>query len=216
MVRNFIGLVAPLLAVAACQRAGDRTSTQPADRGIDAAEAFVDAFYSFERGRLESILAAARESAPEIIYYQGWAEGGNYEIVSRAPCKRIRPETVSCSITVKDDLIGALGIDFNVTDTLSPQSRPAPTTRRSMSSPSSGSVGNTRNSSLSPARVSLTAVRRRVHAPGRWYGDTRNMPPVQYRLIQPEAPRAVKDAFSPSGCVPSAAPPRLRNPQEPP
>jgi hypothetical protein len=117
MVRNFMGLVATLLAVAACQRAGDRTSTQPADRAIDAAEAFIDAFYSFERGRLEPILAAARESAPEILYYQGWAEGGNYEIVSRAPCKRIRPETVSCSITVKDDLIGALGIDFNVTDT---------------------------------------------------------------------------------------------------
>ena len=117
MARNFLGLVALSIAVTACSHAEDGGSTQPADRGIDVGEAFIDAFYSFERGRLEPILAAARESAPEIFFYQGWAEGGNYEIVRRAPCKRLRPEAVSCSITVKDDLIGALGIQFNVTDT---------------------------------------------------------------------------------------------------
>jgi hypothetical protein len=33
------------------------------------------------------------------------------------PCKTITETTVSCSITVQDDLVLALGIDFDVTDT---------------------------------------------------------------------------------------------------
>ena len=84
---------------------------------VAAAEAFVDAFYSFDAERLKATLSAAPESVPRIAYYQGWAEGGNYVIVQRMPCRVESPERVTCSITVKDDLIQALGTGFDVTDT---------------------------------------------------------------------------------------------------
>jgi hypothetical protein len=84
---------------------------------LAAAEAFVDAFYSFDAERLKEVLAAAPESVPRIAYYQGWAEGGNYVVVQRMPCRMELPELVTCSIRVKDDLIQALGTGFNVTDT---------------------------------------------------------------------------------------------------
>ena len=89
----------------------------PKELSIAAAEAYVDAFYSFDPEELKSVLASAEESLLKMLFYQGWAEGGNYEIVNRFPCARSGDETIDCSITVKDDLIGALGIDFHVTDT---------------------------------------------------------------------------------------------------
>ncbi len=81
------------------------------------AEEFIDAFYSFRPKPLRALLSSAEESIPSIVYYQGWARGGNYKIVNRAPCARDTPQDVSCAITVQDDLMLALGIDFNVTDT---------------------------------------------------------------------------------------------------
>ena len=51
------------------------------------------------------------------MFYQGWARGGNYKIVRRTPGKSDGASDVVCAITVKDDLIAALGINFNVTDT---------------------------------------------------------------------------------------------------
>lgn len=87
------------------------------DPRLAAAEAFVDAFYSFDAERLNAALSAAPESVPRIAYYQGWAEGGNYTVVQRMPCRAESPEFVNCSITVKDDLIQALGTGFDVTDT---------------------------------------------------------------------------------------------------
>lgn len=80
-------------------------------------EALIDAFYSFEKNQLEALLAGAAESRASLIYYQGWAEGGNYKIVERKPCAAISPSSVSCAITVKDDPMLALKLDFNVTDT---------------------------------------------------------------------------------------------------
>ena len=80
------------------------------------AEEFIDAFYSFDSARLEAILESAKDSIPSIVYYQGWAKGGNYEIVDRMPCV-VTEGQVSCSITVEDDHMRALGIDFDVTDT---------------------------------------------------------------------------------------------------
>lgn len=92
--------------------------SQPADgQNVAAAEAVIDAFYSFDKSRLTSAMASAGESIPAIVFYQGWAEGGNYRVVNRMACKEETPGEVSCSVTVKDDLIGALGIGFNVTDT---------------------------------------------------------------------------------------------------
>ena len=84
---------------------------------LAAAEAFVDAFYSFDPERLRETMSAAPESVPRIVYYQGWAEGGNYLVVQRMPCRAESAELVTCSITVKDDLIQALGTGFDVTDT---------------------------------------------------------------------------------------------------
>jgi hypothetical protein len=84
---------------------------------LAAAEAFVDAFYSFDPDRLKETLAAAPESVPRIVYYQGWAQGGNYVVVQRMPCRAESAELVTCSITVKDDLIQALGTGSDVTDT---------------------------------------------------------------------------------------------------
>lgn len=84
---------------------------------LAAAEAFVAAFYSFNPERLRAALSAAPESVPRIVYYQGWAQGGNYQVVQRTPCRVESREQVSCSVTVRDDLIQALGTGFNVTDT---------------------------------------------------------------------------------------------------
>lgn len=81
------------------------------------ANQFIDAFYSFNRDSLASILSNAIESQPEILYYQKWAECGNYKIINRGDCIEKNDTMVLCPITVKDDLIGALKIDFNVTDT---------------------------------------------------------------------------------------------------
>lgn len=78
---------------------------------------FIDAFYSFNRDSLQGILASAKKSQPEILYYQKWAECANYEIVDRTQYFEKNDSLVIFPITVKDDLMGALAIDFNVTDT---------------------------------------------------------------------------------------------------
>lgn len=81
------------------------------------AENFVDSFYSFNPERLKSILLYAKKSMPKIVYYQGWAKGGNYTVAKRKRCVIESSQVISCSITVIDDLMLALAIDFNVTDT---------------------------------------------------------------------------------------------------
>ena len=111
------GLIVSLAALAGCSGLLDTREPTGSDGNLVAAEAFVDAFYSFDSAKLKNILAAAEGSIPEIAFYQGWAQGGHYRIVRRSPCRAESATTVSCSITVKDDLIGALGIDFDVTDT---------------------------------------------------------------------------------------------------
>ena len=84
---------------------------------IKIASEFIDAFYSFDRYRLKEALSNAQESQPAILYYQKWAECGNYEINKRHDCIVVNDSIIKCPVTVKDDLIGALGLDFNVTDT---------------------------------------------------------------------------------------------------
>lgn len=87
------------------------------DNTLSTAESLIDAFYSFDPDQLEPLLAHAQSSKPSLMYYQGWAEGGNYKIVNRQACVSIESDLVSCSIRVEDDPILALGIDFKVTDT---------------------------------------------------------------------------------------------------
>ena len=84
---------------------------------IAKAEEFIDAFYSYDADRLDASLKYAESSKPDILYYQGWAEGGNYKIVNRKPCAPVRASTIACPVTVDDDLGNALGLAFEVTDT---------------------------------------------------------------------------------------------------
>jgi hypothetical protein len=91
--------------------------TAGAPSPLAAAEALIDAFYSFDPVRLRSALVSAPKSAPQILYSQGWAQGGNYVVKERKPCRLEKPEEVLCDITVKDDLIGALRTGYDVTDT---------------------------------------------------------------------------------------------------
>lgn len=81
------------------------------------AERFVSAFYAFEPEPLGALLEQAGDSKAGMLFYQGWAVGGNYIVLNRMPCEVTTDGTVSCSITVQDDLVMALGIDFDVTDT---------------------------------------------------------------------------------------------------
>ena len=81
------------------------------------ATAFVDAFYSFDRDSLQAVLSQAKASQPEILYYQKWAECGHYEVMDRDSPFEKNDSTVIFPVTVKDDLMSALQIDFNVTDT---------------------------------------------------------------------------------------------------
>jgi len=110
----FLLTVAAILLQAACR---DDRAPAVQDVNVAAAEHFVDAFYSFDGDRLKSTLTSARDSVPSIVYYQGWAAGGHYSIVTRRPCVPEGIASASCSITVKDDLMRALGIPFDVTDT---------------------------------------------------------------------------------------------------
>lgn len=101
---------------AACAATRPTATTAPSDPRLAAAEALVDAFYSFDPGRLRRAMSGAASSVPKILYYQGWAEGGNYVVVERKPCRASTADEVRCDITVRDDLIGALGTGYNVTD----------------------------------------------------------------------------------------------------
>lgn len=83
---------------------------------VRTAEAFVDAFYSFDPDRLGALLASADESGARTLAYQAWAEGGHYAIIERAPCEEIQATEVRCSITVRDDMIAALDLGWWVTD----------------------------------------------------------------------------------------------------
>lgn len=81
-----------------------------------AAEKLIDAFYSYSPRQLLLALADAPASQPQLLFYQGWAEGGNYAIIERQPCQFVSESEVTCAITVRDDLIAALGTGYWVTD----------------------------------------------------------------------------------------------------
>lgn len=82
-----------------------------------AAERLIDAFYSFDPAQLRAAMTHAPASQPQLLYYQGWAQGGNYAVLERQPCRFTAHGEVSCDITVRDDLIATLGTGYWVTDT---------------------------------------------------------------------------------------------------
>jgi hypothetical protein len=105
------------LLTTACTESAPTDTQSQTDKNVQTAEAFIDAFYAFDPAALERLLASAPESAPAMLYYQGWAEGGNYKIVERRLCEAASSDVVRCAITVQDDPVLALDIDFHVTDT---------------------------------------------------------------------------------------------------
>ena len=110
----FYGL---LVLSTSCKNDSHRNVTNTHVSNTVVANKFIDAFYSFNSDTLESILSEARTSQPNILYYQKWAECGNYEIITRHDCFEKNDSLVICPVTVKDDLMAGLNINFNVTDT---------------------------------------------------------------------------------------------------
>lgn len=94
----------------------DISATTSPDEALALAEEFIDGFYSWDRSALEGLPWSENADLGEITYYQGWAEAGNYRVLDRQPCQ-MRGSEVTCDVTVEDDLIKALGLEFNVTDT---------------------------------------------------------------------------------------------------
>jgi len=84
---------------------------------LTTAEGMIDAFYSFDSSSLRPFLSESEDAGAGILSYQAWAEGGNYIVLSRAPCTSESESVISCSITVQDDPVVALETGFNVTDT---------------------------------------------------------------------------------------------------
>jgi hypothetical protein len=116
MKTRFLRFFIVAFMAGACGKAGDADDAPAANPDLTTAETFVDAFYSFDPGRLTSLLSSADESWPQILSYQAWAEGGHYEIVERMPCEGTEEGVIRCSITVRDDLIAALDLGWWVTD----------------------------------------------------------------------------------------------------
>jgi hypothetical protein len=100
-----------------CASKSNIADNDAVDPKLSKAEEFIDAFYSFDRSRLNALLDQAESSKPDILYYQGWAEGGKYKIVDRKPCTSVGENAVACPITVDDDLGNALRFAYEVTDT---------------------------------------------------------------------------------------------------
>lgn len=84
---------------------------------LAAAEALIDAFYAFDAERLRAAMANAPAAVPQILFYQGWAEGANYVVLERKPCRFEEAGAIACDVKVRDDLIAALGTGRDVTDT---------------------------------------------------------------------------------------------------
>lgn len=111
-------LICPCLVILfSCQQVSNSGVNKNQTSHVEIANQFIDAFYSFDEDSLKSILTQAGESQPSILYYQKWAACGNYEVIQRNDYIDKSDSIVICPITVKDDLIGTLGIDFHVTDT---------------------------------------------------------------------------------------------------
>lgn len=108
--------VAVMLGIGGCA-ASPEPRVASGSSSLFAAEKLIDAFYSFDPVPLRAALSNAQASEAQIIYYQGWAEGGNYAVLKRKPCRLTGVAEVSCEITVRDDLIAALGTGYWVTDT---------------------------------------------------------------------------------------------------
>lgn len=102
------------ILLAACYSPNSQESSK---ENVAIGNQFINAFYSFNRDSLQSLLTSAEASQPSILYYQKWAECAHYQVLDRAQAFEKNDSTIIFPVTVKDDLMSALGINFNVTDT---------------------------------------------------------------------------------------------------
>ena len=112
---RYVPAIALLLGLGGCSGKAP-LQTASANPPLIAAEKLIDAFYSFDPRPLRVALTDAPASQPQLLFYQGWAEGGNYAIIERQPCQTVSEGEITCAITVRDDLIAALGTGYWVTD----------------------------------------------------------------------------------------------------
>jgi hypothetical protein len=105
------------LLFASCKNDSHPQASLTTKSSVVIANEFIDAFYSFNSDSLKTILSEATTSQPNILYYQKWAECGSYEVITRHECFGKKDSLVICPVTVKDDLMAGLNINFNVTDT---------------------------------------------------------------------------------------------------
>ena len=110
-------IIGLLLLSASCNNASHPEASVAHESNIVVANKFLDAFYLFNSDSLESTLSDAKSTQPKILFYQKWAQCGNYEVITRHDCIGKNDSLVICPVTVKDDLMAGLNINFNVTDT---------------------------------------------------------------------------------------------------
>lgn len=103
-----------LLATSTLTLNGCRSNSQP-DQRLLLAERFIDAFYSWSPNALSNTLTKAPGDRDRTLYYQAWAEAGDYQIQTRRACTAISSTEAECAITVTDDIGAALG--YIATDT---------------------------------------------------------------------------------------------------
>jgi len=100
-----------------CKNVSKLEESMTQNNNVVVANKFIDAFYSFNNDSLNSILSEANKYRPGILFYQKWAECGNYGVLNRADCIVKNDTLVVCPVTVRDDLIQALKLNLHVTDT---------------------------------------------------------------------------------------------------
>jgi len=101
----------------------DKLDQQPLDlqprEQLQLAEQFIDAFYTFQAVEIREIPFDSKLDIAPLLYYQAWAEGGNYKVAKRTDCYKAIDELIYCRIKVTDDLGGNLGYIATDTFTLS-------------------------------------------------------------------------------------------------
>jgi hypothetical protein len=106
-----------MLLLVGCRNSSPDHASAVRDSNTKLAQQFIDAFYSFHHDSLQALLAQAEASQPNILYYQQWAKCGHYQVVDRSKYFTKNDSVVVYPVTVKDDLMKTLQIEFNVTDT---------------------------------------------------------------------------------------------------
>ncbi len=84
------------------------------------AESFLDAFYTFEKNKLNRFLAPGAD-ADRVLYYQAWAQAANYKVKQRRACAYTASKAIVCAVTVTDDFGQTMGYVATDTFTMSIQ-----------------------------------------------------------------------------------------------